>query len=366
MDRIDLLAAIEAAIYEDPAPGLKLAQLNPVPDSPRYWAIVGNGLRRLRRYDDAAKALRRALALDPQGYECSDIHQKLTDLNVAECRWHDAAANAETAVSVHIEYGPTGFPGPADHGLANALLARGFVQWSRHQNGLDADLHQAHADYRRALALAPDPREAPFVHVAATHNLALLAIDGGTGLLLAYAAVEAAYDRLLALGVSRRSAPALRVQWASTVLKWLTNGQSSELGRQFYRGLFKNLNTIHRRFLKDGAIHDAILVALDLTLLHLEQRSEVDWTAINDLTVDTYKVDWALTPEHAAAFLHWRQAAREEKFPEPALRFVYGRIRGFRPVEPRLHAHGTSWGGAETPTPTSSIYALKYSEQPQV
>jgi tetratricopeptide (TPR) repeat protein len=361
MERLDmgLLDALATAVFEDPAAGLALAQQNPVADSARYWAIVGTASHQLNRHDAASSAFHQAHEIPAPPFDRAEVFRRAAGFHLQSHQW--AAARAAVAAAIEI-HGSRGLSGPVDRGLAAALISRGYVEFYAHLQTGGGDLYQAAADFRRALKIAPDPRSAPLTHLAAIHNTALLSLETGLGLPDAQRTLAEAAANLRALGFAQSSLPAARTKWALIVVDWVFLGSSDEVGVRFNNRIEAGLVAAHQHLYKGGAVHDAVMVHMDLGLLYLEQRNRKGpaprWDALRELSLEIYKLDWQASPEVSGALMLWRQAALEESFPAAALHDVYSQIRGLRKPDPRIHAHGTRWGGDLRPTPQSLSYRL--------
>ena len=338
---------------------------NPV-ESARYYSILGTGLWRLTRYDDAERTFDHALTFPTTDFEQADIATRFALLDFSRDRWLQALTRADHAIDMHTAASPEGISGPPDHGLPAALVVRGLIRAAyARRHPADAGpgaWGDVAADYHHALELAPDPRQAPLSHASAVHNLAVVAIEQGTGLVRAQEDLYHAARELRAAGVPRSSAPAARMQWVRTVLHWQIFGQSDEPGTRFLRRIEHRLEG-SRRILKDkGAAFDAILVGMDLALFYLEQGPR--WDDLRGLSVGIYDLDWSAAPEVLSGLLLWRQTVLEELTPPDALDFVWSRVRGLLLPDPDRHSHG-AWSGRKLrPSNDSLVFRFARSDTP--
>ena len=366
MDATNALDALETAVFEDPARGLELAS-HLVVDAPyraRYYGVVANGYRRLGRYSESETTIQKAFELVTDPFERAELHRRSAMLRCSLREWGQAISEANVAAGIHEDARPSGIPGPPDRGLPAALIARGQIHYNAHLNAIPiGDLFLASADYRRALELAPNPQEAPIVHVSAVHNLALMALDTGVGITNAQTALWHARCRLAELGLLSSPAGA-RMRWVRAMVDWHAGSQSNEYGGRFRLRIMTALETSRKLLLKRGAVYDAILVSLDLGLFYLDHPKGPRWNDLQRLSVEIYRLNWSATQDLLASLLLWRQAIMTEVMPAETLEYVYSRVRGLAKPDPRRHAHG-EWLDRELgrpPATESVLYRVGASE----
>lgn len=359
------LDALERLCFEDPAHGVEAALKNPHKGA-RYFGLLGNGYRRLGRFHDAERALSRAWELARDDFERAEVARRFALLEFSKSRWNDAFVRADHAVDLHRMVRRAGLAGPPDRGLPAALVVRGLIRAAyarRHpEDAGPSAWDDVAADYRHALKLAPDPREAPLSHASAVHNLAVVAIEQGTGLTRAQEDLYRAAREMHAAGVPQSSAPAARMQWVRTVVHWQIFGQSNEPGTRFLRRVENRLER-SRQTLKDkGAAFDALLVGMDLALFYLENGPR--WDDLRGLSVGVYDLDWSAAPEVLSGLLLWRQTVLEELTPPDALKFIWSRVRGLLLPDPSRHSHG-EWSGRKLrPSNDSLVFRFARSDGP--
>ena len=88
------LASLERLCFEDPALGVETALRNPV-ESASYYSLLGNGFRRLGRFEDAERNLNRAFELAGDDFERTEIVLCYALLEFSRCRWSGAFVKAD-------------------------------------------------------------------------------------------------------------------------------------------------------------------------------------------------------------------------------------------------------------------------------
>jgi len=359
------LDTLERLCFEDPARGVEAA-MRISEESARYYSILGKGLRRLTRYDDAERAFEHGLTLPATDFEKAEIVRRYGLLEFSRKRWHQAFTRVDHAISMHLAAGAAGLAGPPDRGLPAALIVRGLIRAAhtrRHpEDAGPSAWDDVAADYRHALKLAPDPRTAPLSHASAVHNLAVVAIEQGAGLTRAQEDLCRAAREMHAAGVPQSSAPAARMRWVRTVVHWQIFGQSDEPGTRFLRRIENRLERSHQILKDKGAAFDALLVAMDLALFYLENGPR--WDDLRGLSVGVYDLDWSAAPEVLSGLLLWRQTVLEELTPPDALEFIWSRVRGLLLPDPSRHSHG-EWSGQKLrPSNDSLVFRFARSDGP--
>jgi tetratricopeptide (TPR) repeat protein len=329
------LDEIDELVFKDPARAAELAELAlaaaPARDKVRALGILGTALQRSGRLDDAQEVLDRACATPATPFEHANALSRTAYLCLDRWEWVRGIALADQAAAIH---GEAGLPGPPDRGLAAVLLGRGMIRHYAYWYGAPsaiADLIAAGMDYRKALALILDPREAPRCHLAASHNLGVLALETGSGLTLARESFWQARAHLRRLDIPRYSAAGASLEWVSAVVDAELFGFCGAQERQLKRA--------RRNFHALGQTMDAIRCGLDLGLYYLEPDMP-RWEDLERLSVDYFRLfPEEQPPQVLGALALWRQSILERVMPERELGWILTTVRGVRAHDPR-HAHG--------------------------
>ncbi len=306
-------------IFADPESGLSLAR-NAVPLAEKLassvtssdevlvaaYAVLGAAHRAIGDFAEAERAYDAAEAHSKSLPELErvDLSRRKAYLRLAQGRTDEALELIESAIVTYRLHGDLA----KRDSLGRCYLTRGEVHWNCGNSS------QAVLDYATALTHL-DLSNSRFVH-ATLHNLMVALATSATPDALGKA------SKLLKQAETRTYYKRNRL--AKYKLKWLKALICLRFGST--RQAIRFLSTARDGLSKLGAVHDFILISLDLNDAYfMEARPAWELRA---LAQETYELASSLSTsgEAVAALTQWRDAAEQEALTEEIVRQVRERV----------------------------------------
>lgn len=323
----------DAAIFEDPGKGLKMARVAPrlvarlskasriskLILEIRSLAVHASACRATGQLQDAERLYLQAFEIGKQTgvplYEIANLYRRQAVLRVEQQRLDEALECASKAVRV-LRAVEGKEARVAEGALGAALLTRGVVCFRGSRIGL-FQLADAVRDFSEALTQC-HPGKSPRVFFSATHNLSVTILEGANrpqDLQLALRCIEQSQKLLRRYRVRRKSIADAKLRWLKGLI--LMRFGSTQRAEQLLVGARHDLIEL-------DAILEVALISLDLGELYL---LEGRWGTLRMIAEEVLNLRVeAYDHEILSALLLWKHAIKRQNLTTEMISFARQRI----------------------------------------